>query len=119
MESSAKQGESDKDLLAILMAAQIISEAQAELARFDSNERSMTLEDVLLARRWVSEDVLKEHAPWLFKKSSAELNERITGQLGSLPRNSTQTKVTDFQGSSDDYGVNLARYRSIMRDILE
>lgn len=119
MESSAKQGESEKDLLAILVAAQIISEAQAELARFDSNERGMTLEEVLLARRWVSEEQLKDHAPWLFNKSSAELNERITGQLGSLPRNSTQTKITDSHGSSDDYGANLARYRSIMRDILE
>lgn len=79
----------------------------------------MTLEEVLLARRWVSEETLKDHAPWLFNKSSAELNERITGQLGSISRNSTQTKVTDSRGSSDDYGVNLARYRSIMRDIME
>lgn len=51
MTSSADTGESEKDLLAVLVAAQVISEAQAELARFDSNERGMTLEEVLLARR--------------------------------------------------------------------
>lgn len=119
MTSSADTGESEKNLLAVLVAAQVISEAQAELARFDSNERGMTLEEVLLARRWVSEDTLKDHAPWLYNKSSAELNERVTGQLGTTLRNSTQVRVNDTHGSSDDYGVNLTRYRSIMRDILE
>jgi hypothetical protein len=34
-------------------------------------------------------------------------------------RKSGPLQITDTQGSSDDYGTNLARYRALMRDILD
>lgn len=103
--------DSGQELLKALMAAKIISQAQADLAEQDSQNMSMSLDEVLLARRWVSEEALKEHAPWLFK-SSQQSNQDIPAEKNSGP------VVTEHSGSSDDYGTNLARYRSLMRDIL-
>ncbi len=103
--------DSGQELLKALLAAQIISQAQADLAEQDSQNMSMSLDEVLLARRWVSEEALKEHAPWLFTSSET------ASQVKSSENNSGPV-VTENSGSSDDYGTNLARYRSLMRDIL-
>ncbi len=103
--------DSGQELLKALLTAQIISQAQADLAMQDCQNMSMSLDEVLLARRWVSEEALKEHAPWLYQ-NNAEQTQNNTNN-----KNSGQV-VTEHSGSSDDYGANLARYRSLMRDIL-
>ena len=51
--------DSGQELLKALLAAQIISQAQADLAQQDSQNMSMSLDEVLLARRWFSEEALK------------------------------------------------------------
>lgn len=98
-------------LLSILLSEGVISSAQGELALKDCENMSMTLEEVLMARRWVQEDTLQRLAPWLFEEAAkAKIEEeklRVSGQA-----------LTETSGSSDDYGTNLARYRSLMRDIL-
>ncbi len=106
----------EKDLLQVLIEAQIISQAQAQLAQSDSENMSMTIDEVLLARGWLDAPTLRKHAPWLFaeKKSGSDSTE-----ISSAMRKSGPLQITDTQGSSDDYGTNLARYRALMRDILD
>ena len=106
----------EKDLLQVLIEAQIISQAQAQLAQSDSENMSMTIDEVLLARGWLDAPTLRKHAPWLFAKreSAADSTEN-----NSAMRKSGPLQITDTQGSSDDYGTNLARYRALMRDILD
>ncbi len=52
----------------ILVQRGLISEAQIELAMADREINDLPLEEVLLARGWVREDVLYEAAPWLKTK---------------------------------------------------
>lgn len=85
-----------------LIGQGILSEAQAEVARRDSENMSMDIEEVLVARKWVSEDVLSG-----LKVQGAELKTKSPAPL------------TDTHGSSDDYGFNVSRYRTLMREILD
>jgi len=106
----------EKDLLQVLIEAQIISQAQAQLAQSDSENMSMTIDEVLLARGWLDAPTLRKHAPWLFAKKESD---RDSTEISSAMRKSGPLQITDTQGSSDDYGANLARYRALMRDILD
>lgn len=58
--------EPGRDLIKVLLAEGVISQAQADLAARDAENMSMGLDDVLLARRWVTEETLQRLAPWLF-----------------------------------------------------
>ncbi len=115
------QDEDDgKKLLQVLIEAQIISQAQSQLAQSDSENMGMTIDEVLLARGWLDKPILEKYAPWLFPKTDDgtahdAFKSRNSGQI----RQSTQIQMSDTIGSSDDYGTNLARYRAIMRDILD
>ncbi|MBP6744153.1 hypothetical protein KA344_02925 [bacterium] len=106
----------EKDLLQVLIEAQIISQAQAQLAQSDSENMSMTIDEVLLARGWLDAPTLRKHAPWLFAKKESATD---SAEVNSAMRKSGPLQITDTQGSSDDYGTNLARYRALMRDILD
>lgn len=106
----------EKDLLQVLIEAQIISQAQAQLAQSDSENMSMTIDEVLLARGWLDAPTLRKHAPWLFAKKESDSD---SAEVNSAMRKSGPLQITDTQGSSDDYGTNLARYRALMRDILD
>ncbi|MFA7338849.1 MAG: hypothetical protein WC028_18835 [Candidatus Obscuribacterales bacterium] len=107
--------ENEKDLLQVLIEAQIISQAQAQLAQSDSENMGMTIDEVLLARGWLDAPTLRKHAPWLFAKRESNTDSvEISAMRKSVP-----LQITDTQGSSDDYGTNLARYRALMRDILD
>ncbi|MFA6211186.1 MAG: hypothetical protein WCT03_12080 [Candidatus Obscuribacterales bacterium] len=106
----------EKDLLQVLIAAQIISQAQAQLAQSDSENMSMTIDEVLLARGWLDAPTLRKHAPWLFGKKESDVE---NAETNIAMRKSGPLQITDTQGSSDDYGTNLARYRALMRDILD
>lgn len=116
MQTPDKNENNEKNLLQVLIDAQIISQAQAQLAQSDSENMSMTIDEVLLARGWLDAPTLRKHAPWLFAKreSTAE-----SGEVNIAMRKSGPLQITDTQGSSDDYGTNLARYRALMRDILD
>jgi len=109
--------DSEKSLLQVLIEAQIISPAQAQLAQSDSENMSMTIDEVLLARGWLDAPTLEKHAPWMFKKDQSK-TPTVDPRNGET-RKSGPLQITDTQGSSDDYGTNLARYRALMRDILD
>lgn len=49
----------------VLVKQGIISDAQMELAMADREINDLPLEEVLLARGWIREDVLYNAAPWL------------------------------------------------------
>lgn len=63
--------EPGRDLIKVLLAEGVISQAQADLAARDAENMSMGLDDVLLARRWVTEETLQRLAPWLFGGAGA------------------------------------------------
>ncbi len=108
----------DKALLQVLIDAQIISEAQSQLAQSDSVNMSMSIDEVLLARGWLDAPTLEKHAPWLYPQAVVD-DSRTTMDIKNDERNSGKIQLSDTHGSSDDYGFNLARYRAILRDILD
>lgn len=190
--------EPGRDLIKVLLAEGVISQAQADLAARDAENMSMGLDDVLLARRWVTEETLQRLAPWLFggagagaggvgsgsggagaggstasagasdsknnggAAGSTSASDSNTGTAGAASSGATGTSgsagtagvgsgsgagrtsgagigrasasgmkaadkdsqgaeaegLKEMKGSSDDYGENLARYRSIVRQIL-
>ena len=179
--------EPGRDLIKVLLAEGVISQAQADLAARDAENMSMGLDDVLLARRWVTEETLQRLAPWLFggtggsgvgsgagaggvgsesnggaagSTSASDSNAGVAGAASSETNGSSGSAGTagsagsgsgagrtsgagigrasasgmkaadkdsqgaeaeglkEMKGSSDDYGENLARYRSIVRQIL-
>lgn len=60
----------------------------------------MNVEDILLARRWVSEETLGSYAPWLHENVSSE------------------TKSVRDVGAAGSYEENLKKYRLLLADIL-
>lgn len=188
--------EPGRDLIKVLLAEGVISQAQADLAARDAENMSMGLDDVLLARRWVTEETLQRLAPWIFggagaggvgsgsggagaggstasagasdsksngraagSTSASDSNAGVAGAASSETNGSSGSAGTagagsgsgagrtsgagigrasasgmkaadkdsqgaeseglkEMKGSSDDYGENLARYRSIVRQIL-
>lgn len=59
------------EVLRILVDNKILSSAQADLARADMEIMGMSIDEVLLARRWVTEDKLNQLVPWLSETRSA------------------------------------------------
>ncbi|SRR5579883_2774344 len=90
---------SEQDLLDLLVERKLISSAQANLVRSDQEVTAMSPEEILLARNWISEQKLKEVAPWLFIKGSGQGDDSIKNVSGS-------------------YEENLRRYRALMAEIL-
>lgn len=84
----------DQELLRTLVDNKVISQAQANLVTSDHEATGMNVEDILLARRWVTEDALNEHAPWL-KEDQA-------------------TKPAPTQS----YEENLRKYRLLLAELL-
>ncbi len=95
-EKSPGQG----DLVEILIGKQVISSAQAQLARADQEVTGMTMDEVLLARGWVSQSQLEEFAPWLAKQPAKSKN---TAELPS---------------GEATYQDSLREYRRLMEKIL-
>lgn len=56
----------------VLVKRGIISDAQMELAMADREINDLPLEEVLLARGWIREDVLYDAAPWLKGTAAAK-----------------------------------------------
>ena len=95
----------DKDLIQLLVEQKIISAAQAELAKADHEVTGMTLVEVFLARRWVSEETLERVAPWL-KDTPRAAPVVVTSPEKTAPE-------------ADGYQQNLKRYRQLMHKILD
>lgn len=92
----------DEDLLRALVDGNIISQAQANLVATDHEATGMNVEDILLARRWVTEELLDVHAPWL------KTDHAPTPNASSEPESN----------SNRSYEENLRRYRQLLAEIL-
>jgi hypothetical protein len=90
----------DQELLRALLENKVISKAQADLVVTDHEATGMNIEDILLARRWVSEEILGRYAPWILSASE------------SGPHNSHDV------GSTASYEENLKKYRLLLAEIL-
>ncbi len=84
-----------EELLRVLLENKIISEAQAHLVKQDEEVTGLTCEEILLARRWVTEETLAHLAPWL--------------KAG---------RVSDERGDGGSYEENLKKYRMLLAEIL-
>lgn len=86
------------DLLEILIREKIISQAQAQVVQADHEATGMTPGEVLLARRWISEEKLSE----------------------LLPASNFQPCAPDTASDATDseYDKNLKEYRRLMSEIL-
>ena len=111
------QDKSDRgqEVLRILVENKLISSAQADLALADMEIMSMGIDEVLLARRWVSEEKLYECVPWLKEKRPA----------AGDPAVSAATNSGQPDGAGDPAGTenatfeeNLQKYRELMDKML-
>jgi hypothetical protein len=88
-----------QDLLQLLVDKEIISAAQAAVARGDMERTCLSPQEVLLIRKWVSEEVLSSIAP----------------PPGEPAKPSIQSEK---ENAEKIYRRNLERYRQIMAEIL-
>lgn len=87
------------NLLQILLEQKVLSSAQAQLLLADQEVTGMTLDEVLIARGWVTVEQLDEIAPWR-----------------KQPENSAGT--LRVKASSKNYQQNFKQYRALMERIL-
>ncbi|MBY0552222.1 MAG: hypothetical protein K2W95_33390 [Candidatus Obscuribacterales bacterium] len=87
-----EQEERAMRLSEVLVKRGIISDAQMELAMADREINDLPLEEVLLARGWIREDVLYDAAPWLRGSgASTKPSGGKTGKTGAHPKPSTSS----------------------------
>jgi len=87
----------EQELLQVLLDNKVISKGQADLVHNDHEATGMNVEDILLARRWVNEENLRVHAPWLFEKSD---------------------QIVRDVGAAASYDDNLKKYRLLLAELL-
>jgi hypothetical protein len=90
------------DLLKFLLEQKIISSAQFSVAQADMASSGLNAEDVILARRWLTEEKLAQVAPWL------------TSVLSSQPQSTNTATPTE----ASIYQKNLSEYRRLVADAL-
>lgn len=93
-EPANKSPNQDENLLEILVSDGLISAAQAELVKQDSQNTGMSLDEILVARGWVKEEALEQYN-----------------------RNRSKVKTT-VPASELGYEDHLKKYRFILADIL-
>ncbi|GEM_PF-429299 len=86
-------------LLQILLAEQIVSPAQAQLLMADHEVTGMTVDELVLARGWVSEQKLDQIAPW--RKEPVDKSKSLRVSAGSK-----------------NYQQNFKQYRTLLERIL-
>lgn len=84
----------DQELLSKLVDNKVISQAQANLVISDHEATGMNVEDILLARRWVTEEALNDLAPWLKETEAAR------------------------PAPTQSYEENLRKYRLLLAELL-
>ena len=90
----------DQELLRVLLDNKVISKGQFDLVHNDHAVTGMNVVDILLARRWVSEETLNSYAPWLLEKTPSE------------------DKSARDVGAAGSYEENLKKYRQLLAEIL-
>lgn len=86
-------------LLQTLLDNKVISPAQGQLLLADQEVTGMTLDEVILARGWITESKLDEIAPWRKQAPKPENVLRVTA-------------------GSKNYQQNFKQYRALMEKIL-
>ncbi len=146
-ESTNKSGLSDAHVLEALVGRKLISQAQADLVKSNSEAMSMSILELLVARHWVNEDVLAgvlaEEATRAGVSAGSGVSSgsgsgsgvsagsgsgagvgaaTITSGTSGTPNtpNTSKTPTTSglSQPLSDDYNENLARYKKLIAKIL-
>lgn len=87
-----KQGPKEEDLLAVLLERNVLSPAQVEVAKIDISATGLSPIDVLLARKWITEQALSD--------------------LG------TSASSSQTPSSEQIYLDNLRKYRQLMAQIM-
>jgi hypothetical protein len=100
---SSKQS-NQTDLLNFLLEEKIISSAQVTVARADMEVSGLSAAEVLIARRWVTEEKLMKVAPWLEGLQAPAMIE-------AAATNKNAASTTTYQ-------ENLKKYRRLMARIL-
>lgn len=98
-----KPGPTDEELLALLLERKILSNAQVEVAKIDSASSGLGYADVLLARKWITEQILSEFYP----VSDHAKSQHQTLQL-----------TKDGEKCEATYQQNLQKYRQLMTKIM-
>lgn len=120
----------------LLVQRGLISEAQIELAMADREINDLPLEEVLLARGWIREDVLYDAAPWLKTKgkppaASKQESDHGTSSGGSKSDQKAADKPAVKQTAkaasgpaqesespvAGNYEDNLKAYRDLLKKI--
>ncbi len=95
-----KSGPGEAELFALLLEKKLLSSAQVEVAKIDIAATGMNAIDVLLARKWISEEDIAGFAGF-------------AGVAGS-----TVPTVTAAATSEQTYLDNLKKYRQLMAKIM-
>jgi hypothetical protein len=96
------QAAGQSDLLKFLLEQKVISSAQFSVAQADMAMSGLNAEDVVLARRWLTEEKLGQVAPWLKK----------------VLNNQPQATATAAPTDTSIYQKNLSEYRRLVADAL-
>ena len=110
------------ELLAVLVERKLISAPQADIAVSDAEVTGMSLDEVLIARRWVGEEVLHTLAPWLKGDHSVH---SVAPSGASVKPATVVSAEADKSASpipgahiAEDFEDNLQKYRTLMDNIL-
>ncbi len=131
--SQAPEKQKFDELLKLLVEQKIISAPQVDIALADAEVTGMPLDEVLLARRWVTEEKLYTLAPWLRQPLGASAGQTPSNENKSasatpamhtdLQEKPTKAEATvqppeDGKTSTSDFDENLRKYRELMSEIL-
>jgi hypothetical protein len=102
-----RPGPTDEELLALLLERKILSNAQVEVAKIDSASSGLGSADVLLARKWITEQILSEFYPVSDHAKSQH-------QTPELTKDGEKSEATP----EATYLQNLQKYRQLMTKIM-
>jgi len=108
------------ELLKVLVDQKIISGPQADIALADAEVTGMSIDEVLIARRWVTEDRLYGLAPWLKQEPLTNQSQPSTAAQTPTAPVKTFESLAAGQKTPDDseFEDNLRKYRQLMEEIL-
>jgi hypothetical protein len=110
----AKDSQHEKrvsELLSELVEGKLISAPQMQMVVADAAATGMSVVEVLIARRWVSEETLHSIAPWTSEAKAPP-------QPVSNDQQSGRSADGSANDSTDDFEENLRKYRELMDSIL-
>lgn len=119
-------------LAELILDLKILSEAQIELALADQETTDLPLEEVLVARGWLTKEELYGIAPWLKRADKSTPASATTLRPQKIvPQQSTKTRIPQeaasksskqldppAKASPNNYAKNLAAYKELIKKTL-